>query len=346
MSQVIDEDFLSPAQKSLRAIIQTVAAPILYWVERKEVSEIAINRPGEIWLKLRRPDDRGNIWLMREDPKLDRETLESILHILANAAKQPNFGPNGNPIVYGTLPGGHRFCGGYGPNLQYYSRELDVNGTMIFVCRQAGAGHAIDFADYGLRPGQELMPYDLAGDRKADGSDPIRRILNSLHRGDHILISGATDTGKTTFMNEMLRRISEKLRIITVQDTPEISLEQPNHLHIMMSRQGLMNEFTYKHVVDLCVRATPDIIACGEISTTNAATIWELMRSGHGHFMTTIHAETIREAIQTFMTRISHTAPGEVQDRDRVGAQMQEKLRIIQLVKDPYTNERKIVQIS
>ncbi|WP_163596924.1 ATPase, T2SS/T4P/T4SS family, partial [Klebsiella pneumoniae] len=87
----------------------------------------------------------------------------------------------------------------------------------------------------------------------------------------------------------------------------------------------------YQHVVDLIVRSTPDIVLAGEISTTNAAAIWELMRSGHGHFMTTIHAESTDEALETFVTRISHSKPDEVRDRDRVIAQMAEKLRVLQM---------------
>ena len=337
---------MSPQQQIAREIVKHTVAPILHWVEKPEVSEIAINRPTEVWLKLRKPDDNGNVWVRRPDPALDRQTMETILHVLANVTNMRDFGPQGNPVTHGSLPGGHRYCGGYGPNLQYYSGEMDVAGTAIFVCRQYQRGRNISFSDYGLERGQELPHYDLVGDRKADGADPITRLLNSISRGDHIMISGGTDTGKTTLMNSMLRRLDSRLRILSVQDTPEINLEQPNHLHIMMQRQGAATGFTYKSVVDLITRSTPDVVVAGEISTTNAATIWELMRGGHGSFMTTIHAENVAGAISTFMTRISHTAEGEVRDRERVAMDMRDMLRVVQIVKDPMTNKRTIVQIS
>jgi type IV secretion system protein VirB11 len=342
---------LSEKQQANNALITWTARPIIDWVERPEVSEIAINRPKEVWLKLRKPDENQNVWIRRQDENLTRQYMENLLHLLANTGNTPEFGPQGTPIVYGALPGikypyNHRFVGGYGYNLQYYNGETDIAGTTMFVCRQTGPDRKISFEDYGLVRGQELEPYDLVGDRRADGSDPIQRIINSINRGDHILLSGPVDTGKTTLMNEMLSRMSEKLRIITLQDSPEIRLRQENHLHIMMGRQGLTNQFTYKSVVDLIVRSTADVIVAGEISTTNAATIWELCRSGHGNFMTSIHAEDLLEATSTFVTRIGHTNPAEVQDRVRVIDEMMTKFRIIQLSRDPRTNVRKIVQIN
>jgi type IV secretory pathway ATPase VirB11/archaellum biosynthesis ATPase len=342
----LDESMMSPGQRTARRIVQSVVEPILGWVERPEVSEIAMNRPEEVWLKLRKPDENGNIWVRRKDGRLDRGMMEAVLHVLANAGNTPNYGPAGQPVCYGTLPGGHRFCGAYGPNFQYYTGENDVEGTVVFVCRQYSPGRRISFEDYGLKRGVELQPFELLASRKSDGSDPITRILASIKRGDHMLISGGTDTGKTTFMNDMLRRVNPRFRILTVQDTPEINVLQPNHYHMLLARQGQPNKFDYRGVVDLIVRSTPDIVVAGEISTTNAAAIWELMRAGSGSFMTTIHAEEAKEAISTFMTRISHTSPQEVADRDRVRSEMLEKLRIVQITKDSRTNERRIVQVN
>ena len=336
----------SETQQFARAWAIEAVAPILQWVEKPEVEEITINRPNEIWLRLRKPDENGAIWVSRKDDRLDRETLETMLHVLANVNNTPGFGPTKNPITYGTLPGGHRYAGGYGPNLQYYSGETDVNGTVILTVRQAPPRtSSVSFEDYGLVRGRELAPYDLVADRKSDGGDPIGRILCSINRGDHILISGATGSGKTTLMNSMAQKLSKKLRIITVQDVPEINLVQPNRLHIMMPRAGSINDFTYKSVVDLVVRTTPDVVLAGEISTSNAATVWELMKSGHGSFMTTIHAESVSLALSTFMTRIAHSNKEEVADREKVEAEMRRMLRIIQVIRRD-DGSRKIVEIN
>ena len=343
--ETFDDQVISPRQAVNREVIRHVTKPVLDWVERPEVSEVAINRPFEIWLKLRKPDENGNVWIRRKDERLDYGALSSMFHYLANVSRTKDFGPLNNPVSHGTLPGGHRYCCGYGPAFQYYSGEMDIAGTCIFVCRQQHVGREISFEDYGLERGKELAPYDIMGERKSDGSDPIGRLLNSISRGDHVLISGGTDTGKTTLLNNMLGRLPKRLRIITVEDASEIRLQQPNHIHVIVPRGGATTGFTYQAVVDLIVRTTPDVVVAGEISTTNGAAIWELMRTGHGSFMATIHADDPATAISTFMTRIAHSDKEEVSDRKKTGEEMMRRMRIVQIMKDPRTNKRTIVDV-
>lgn len=341
-----DDGRFSPEARLSREIIVHAVRPLLFWVEKPEVEEVVVNRPGEVWLKLRKPDARGDLWTPREDPAFTRASMELMLHVLANSNQTPRFGPAGNPVTTGTLPGGHRYAGAYGYNVQYYSGEVDPKGTAIIACRQSRPESKMSLSDYGLEKGVALMPYDLVDQRKSDGSDPHTRLLNSLSRGDHILVSGGMGSGKTTFLNNLAERMSHRLRIITVQDSSELHLSQPNHVHILMPREGAVNEFSYRGVVDLIKRQTPDVIMAGEVSSTNAGTIWELMRSGHGHFMTTIHAESAEEAVSTLMTNIGHSAPAEVQDPERLRDDITRKVRVVQLARNPHTNERRIVQIT
>lgn len=314
-------------------IVVQMAKPILYYLTMPEIEEIAINRPGEIWLRLRKPNDEGETWERHIDDRLNRKFLQNLIYSLANVGGQGNFGinPDQVPICYGTFPGGHRFAAGIGPTFQFHSGTNDPQGTIIMSSRQYRPESGIQLSDLGLIRGVKLEMLSVSTRRKLDEADAVARLLGSLRRGDHILISGATGTGKTTLMNSLIRMLDKRLRILTVEDTSEISIPQPNHYHVLLNRSGQANLMTYQHVVDLIVRSTPDIVLAGEISTTNAAAIWELMRSGHGHFMTTIHAESTDEALETFVTRISHSKPDEVRDRDRVIAQMAEKLRVLQM---------------
>jgi type IV secretion system protein VirB11 len=330
------------------SIAAKFSAPILYYLRMPEIEEIAINRPEEIWLRLRKPNDEGEIWECHRDTKLTRSFLTNLIYALANIGNQGNFGkgPGELPVTYGVFPGGHRYAAGIGPNFQYVSGTNDPNGTIVMSARQYKPDAGVQLGDLGLKRGVQLDMMSVKAKRKFDEADPIARLLGSLRRGDHILISGATSTGKTTLMNNLIKMLKMNLRVLTVEDTSELSVPQPNHYHILMNRSGQSNAMTYKDVVDLLVRSTPDIILAGEISTKNAATIWELMRSGHGHFMTTIHAESVDEALETFVTRISHEAPGEVADRQRVVEHMREKLRIIQMnqVEEPDPENPNIIR--
>lgn len=335
---------MSVDQDESRNIVIPLVKPILNWLKIEEIEEIAINQPEEIWLRLRKPDENGDVWVRREDKSLTRTYLWNTIHALANLGDTPSFGPQGSPVTYGTLPGGHRYVGAVGPNVQYSSGEMDPSGTILFCSRQYRPDITPNFSDLGLERGAVLEAISSDMKRKADSVDPLDRLLASIERGDHILVSGATGSGKTTLLNKIIGMFPDNLRIVTVEDTSEIKVKQPNHMHILMNRSGQSNLFSYKSVVDLIVRMTPDVVMAGEISTQNAATIWELMRSGHGHFMTTIHAESVVEALSTFVTRIAHSAPIDGPERQRLIQEMTEKMRIVQIGRD-HAGRRRIVEI-
>lgn len=328
-----------------RHVILPMVKPLMHWLTIEEIEEIAINQPGEIWLRLRKPDEKGDIWVRRVDEELSRDYLLNVIYALANVSNTPDFGPDGSPVTYGTLPGGHRYAAAIGPNVQYASGELNPQGTILFCSRQNRPDISPQFKDLGLERGKELSDLTAAIQRKSDSSDPLERLLSSITRGDHIMVSGATGSGKTTLLNKIIGMLPQNLRIVTVEDTSEIRVSQPNHMHILMNRSGQSNKFDYKSVVDLVVRMTPDVVMAGEISTTNAATIWELMRSGHGSFMTTIHAESTAEALSSFVTRIEHSAPAAASDRERLISEMKAKIRIVQISRD-HNGRRRITAVA
>ncbi|WP_162003143.1 ATPase, T2SS/T4P/T4SS family [Microvirga tunisiensis] len=318
-----------------RTIIAHLLTPLMKWLEHSEVEEIQINRPTEIIQRLRKPLANGSLYAYHRDETLTRSYLTMLAHTMANSQDMANFGPQGVPVVYGTTPRGHRFVCGIGPNIQYDEAEISEVGSVCMVIRQFTQQSEIDLQDYGVTPGLPIeRTLKSILNKDADPDDPYTKILNSLDRGDHILISGATGTGKTTLLRALMQKVDPNLRVVTVEDTRELVIPQVNRVHLLMARSGSANEFNYKSVVDLIVRMTPDIVLAGEISTSNAGAVWELMRSGHGHFMTTIHAESSEEAFGTFMTRISHTHENEVKDRDRLLHEMKKRLRVIQIQRE------------
>lgn len=333
-----------PVESNSRQILRRLFQPIYDWLLDPAIEEVQINRPGEIIQRLREPTAAGSIYAPHKDERLSHPYLTMLAHAVANSQGLRNFGPDGTPVVYGTLPGGHRFVAGIGPNIQYHESEIDDLGSIAMVIRQFQPTSGVDLEHYGVVSGKPLprrLRDMLAPDR--DPQDAHGKILSALARGDHILISGATGTGKTTMLRAFARRLDPNLRVVTIEDTRELVIPQHNRVHIVMARSGSSNQLDYRKVVDLVVRMTPDVICAGEISTTNAATIWELMRSGHGHFMTTIHAESAREAISTFITRIGHERPEEIHDHGAVLEEMQQRLRVIQITRDG--NRRRVTEI-
>lgn len=327
-------------------VLRLIAEAILYWVEQPNVEEVFINRPTEIWLKLRERNSAGLFWERKYDKNLTRETLINMFHWYANSANTSNFGPTGNPVSNGTLPGGHRFMAAYGPNFQYNDVELDPIGTTLFACRQQNQSKERDFDSWGLKRGKTLDPWRPEDARRADSNDPITKIKEIIKRGEHILLSGETNVGKTSFINRLLRLIPMDRRICTIQDTLELSIPQKNKFTIYMPRQGKINDFNYGSVIDMIVRMNTDTNIYGEVSSTNAAAILEGANSGNANFITSIHAGSAKEAKEAFVQRYEHTHHLDSEGREEKIRQIDKTFHIVQLIHDKKTNERRIVEIT
>lgn len=305
-------------------VLESALRPLSYWYKQDGVEEIAVDHPGSVWLRLR--GRREHPWQEQEDPKLTREYLNNILYIIANSYDQSFEPTEGNPVVYATLPGGHRFTGISGRNVMYDNDDL--TGGVALAIRVYKEDLGIGFSDFNLEEGQRLRPLNKMA-QVEDPDDPYDRLLLSIRKGEHILISGGTATGKTTFLNNMIKLVDEHKRIITVEDTRELIIPHKNRVHVVLPRTDQTNKFSYTRVIDLIVRFTPDAIICGEISTSNASAVWELMGSGHENCFATIHAENTEEAYRAFVARIMRTTP--TIDREKTLKEMHDKLRVVQI---------------
>ena len=300
-------------------VLESILRPLSYWYTQDNIEEVAVNRSGQVWLRLR--GKRAYPWVMYKDEKLTKEYLTDLLYIIANTYELPFDPIQGNPVVYAAIPGEHRFSAICGRNVMYDNDDL--TGGIALTIRVHSDDVAFGLGDYGLTQGQKLHKINPLKDIK-EPEDPYERLLLSIKRGDHILVSGATATGKTTFLNNLLKILDINKRILTIEDTRELVVPHPNRVHIVLSRTEQTNALTYAKVIDLVVRFTPDAIIGGEISTGNAGAIWELMGSGHDNCLATIHAESSEAAYQAFTDRILHTYP--TIDRKKTIEEMHQKL--------------------
>ncbi len=318
-------------------VLESILRPLSYWYNQDNIEEVAINRSKQVWLRLR--GKRAYPWVMYKDEKLTKEYLTDLLYIIANTYELPFDPLEGNPVVYATIPGEHRFSAICGRNVMYDNEDL--TGGIALTIRVHADDIAFGLGDYGLSQGAGLHKINPLKNIK-DPEDPYERLLLSIKRGDHILVSGATSTGKTTFLNNLLKILDINKRILTIEDTRELIVPHPNRVHIVLSRTEQTNALTYAKVIDLVVRFTPDAIIGGEISTTNAGAIWELMGSGHDNCLATIHSESSEAAYQAFTDRILHTYP--TIDRKKTIEEMRQKLRVVQINRDG--NLRAVTEVT
>jgi len=111
-------------------------------------------------------------------------------------------------------------------------------------------------------------------------------------------VSGGTSSGKTTFANALLAEISAGDRIITIEDTRELTPSQPNHLPLIASRGG-QNKAKIDSVglLEAALRLRPDRIILGELRGAEAYPFIRAINTGHPGAITTIHADTPQGAL-------------------------------------------------
>lgn len=115
----------------------------------------------------------------------------------------------------------------------------------------------------------------------------------------NILISGGTGSGKTTMLNALSQFISEKERIITIEDAAELKLQQPHVVRLETRTSGIENTGAV-HQRDLVINALrmrPDRIIVGECRGSEAFEMLQAMNTGHDGSMSTLHANTPRDAL-------------------------------------------------
>lgn len=265
------------------------------------VEEIAVNRPGEIWHK-----PHGGDWLSGQDERLSETYLLTLCRQLANCSGQ-SFHPIHRPILYTSLPEGHRFTAIVGSAVRY--ERGDSRGLAITV-RLFDPQRRIAFERYGLAPRAPLPGSPLRHGHQRYEDSPLEDLLAALRHREAILISGATSTGKTSLLNALVDHLPAASRILTVEDTREVMLPHRNRVHLVVSRTLSSPGVDFMAVVDAAVRLTPDVIICGEIGITNAPAVFRLMTTGHTNFMATIHAHSPEAALRAFYQNLAQANPG------------------------------------
>lgn len=113
------------------------------------------------------------------------------------------------------------------------------------------------------------------------------------------IISGGTGSGKTTLLNALSAAISDKERLITIEDAAELQLQQP-HVARMETRPANLEgigEIKQRELVKNALRMRPDRVILGEVRSDEAFDMLQAMNTGHEGSMATIHANNPREAI-------------------------------------------------
>ncbi len=240
--------------------------PIRELMEDDTVNDILVNGPDDIWI------ERAGILEKTDKSFVSNEQLTDIAKRLV--AKVGRRIDDGSPLVDSRLPDGSR--------LNVVIAPIALDGTSISIRKFSKSKKTL----------QELVNF---------GSMP-REMANFLiiaaRSRVNIIVSGGTGSGKTTLLNALSNYISHQERVITLEDTAELRLEQPHVVRLETRLAGVerTGEVTMQDLVINALRMRPERIIVGECRGGEAFQMLQAMNTGHDGSMSTLHANSPRDA--------------------------------------------------
>ncbi|MCO8126637.1 CpaF family protein [Acidimicrobiia bacterium EGI L10123] len=240
----------------------------------ESITEVMCNAYDDIWVER---DGR----IERTDTKFidDAQYRQVIDKIVSSVGRRVD---ESSPMVDARLPDGSRVNAIIPP--------LAINGSVLTIRKFAKDPFtAKDLINFGT------WTMDLVTVMEA----AVRGKLN-------VLVSGGTGTGKTTNLNVLSSFIPDGERIITIEDSAELQLQQP-HVITLETRPANAEgsgQVTIRELVKNSLRMRPDRIIVGECRAAEALDMLQAMNTGHEGSMTTVHANTARDAISRLETMV------------------------------------------
>lgn len=261
-------------------------------LEDPEISEICVNRPGELWIERMGAPSMERV---ESDSITDDHMMRLARQIARTTGQAINLQ---NPLLSASLPTGER--------VQIIIPPVSPYGVILSIRKQVVKD--MDLADYAAAGAFESVDWvtdanlkdsDLALRSLAEQKNFYEFISLAAKSKKNIIISGGTSTGKTTLLNAILKQIDPQERLITIEDTPEIRPVHKNHIPLLASKgeQGVA-EVTIQSLLEASLRLRPDRILLGELRGKEAYTFLRAVNTGHPGSITTVHADTPQGALK------------------------------------------------
>ncbi len=259
--------------------------PLEKWLRNERVAEIFINRPGEFWVEVA----GGGMHRIEA-----ADITDSHLHRLASQIARVNHQAinRAHPLLSASLPTGERVQI-VGPPATRRHWAMAIRRPVVTHLGLSDFAGQNDFRDIVLSNEHSISRIDAALLKLLKA----RRIPDFLQAAvkarKSILISGGTSTGKTSLLNAMLKFVPVHERLITVEDTAEMSLEHENAVGLIAVK-GELGEARVgiEDLLNASLRMRPDRIILGELRGSEAVTFLRAINTGHPGSITTIHADS------------------------------------------------------
>jgi len=241
------------------------------------ISDILVNRHNTIYI-----ERRGKIEATNVTFKDDEHLMRVIERIVSSVGRRID---ESSPMVDARLQDGSRVNAIIPP--------LSIDGPVLSIRR---------FGSEPLRMAALIENQALT----KDIADMLQMCVNARL---NCLISGGTGAGKTTLLNALSAFIPEDERIVTIEDSAELQLQQPHTVRLETRPPNIegRGEVTQRDLVKNALRMRPDRIVIGEVRGGEAIDMLQAMNTGHDGSLTTVHANTPRDALARLETMIQMT---------------------------------------
>ncbi len=236
------------------------------------VREIMVNGPDRVFVERGGQIERVAVSFRDEDHV--RDIIDRIVGPIGRRIDESS------PLVDARLPDGSR--------VNAIIRPLAVSGPSITIRKFAHVPYHLE----------DLVKFGTL-------SEPMAEFLRAAVRAKlNILISGGTGSGKTTTLNALSYEISERERIVTVEDAAELQLRHPNMVNLESKPPNVEGKGGYaiRDLVKNALRMRPDRIIVGEVRGGEALDMLQAMNTGHEGSLTTAHANSPSDAIARIET--------------------------------------------
>ncbi len=241
------------------------------------ISDILVNSHGTIYV-----ERRGKLEVTNVAFKDDEHLMRVIERIVSSVGRRID---ESSPMVDARLRDGSRVNAIIPP--------LSIDGPVLSI----------------RRFGAEPLRMNSLIDNKALTRDIADMLEMCVNARLNVLISGGTGAGKTTLLNALSAYIPEDERIVTIEDSAELQLQQPHVVRLETRPPNIegKGEVTQRDLVRNALRMRPDRIVIGEVRGGEAIDMLQAMNTGHDGSLTTIHANTPRDALARLETMIQMT---------------------------------------
>lgn len=282
--------------------LETFLQPLKAYFDMDGITEISINRPGEIWIERYGEMERHEI------TEYDFDHLRSMGHLVAQSTNQMI--SEEKPLLSATLPDGYRIQVVFPPACEPFTVAMSIRKQTVL--------------NLNLEQYEAIGAFESTIVRKEENEEDkmLRKLLNqgairefiskAVKLRKNIIVSGGTSTGKTTFMNAALKEIPIEERVLTVEDAREINLTHlPNRVHLVASRGDQGRALvTTQDLIEACLRLRPDRIVVGELRGKEAFSYLRAINTGHPGSITTLHADSPALAIEQLILMIMQSNLG------------------------------------